>query len=231
MVAGETFVLPAGAEVVSVTDSSVIESTCDETFEEKPLLCYKLRWVINVDSEGSINYLPLLNAPVIIPEANNAWDNEGGDTPDISISYYSIAGQPVEYGGLAVDLASLESALAASPLGGLLNERKYNSEFRESVDGTDAINWNGNFSSGYTWFEIAFKAIKEVGDTVYLQFRGESGNIGDIARYYALEIDCADYPVTTQVASSGGGTNPASTTTTTTANDFAITTTTTTTIP
>lgn len=229
MVAGEKFVLPSGAEVISVSDDSVIESSCgDTTFPVKELKCYTIRWVLNYDSEGLINYFPLpFNPPIIIPEANNAWDNEGGDTPDISISFYSIAGTTIPLGSTASDLTALETALAASPVGGLLTDRKYNSEFRESVDGVDSTNWNGGFSSGYTWYELAFKAIPEVADTVYLQFFGESGNIGGIPRYVAQEIDCADYPTTTQVASGGGGVNPASTTTTTT----NATTTTTTTIP
>lgn len=217
LIAGEKFVLPPGAEIVSVSDESLIESTCPDTiFPVSEKKCYIMAWTLNYDTEGSINYLPLLNAPVIIPEANNAWDNEGGSTADISISKYSIAGAIIPLEVSADDFIGIESALASSSYGGLLTERKYNSEFRESVDGTDSVNWNGDFSSGYTIYYFAFKCIPEIAETVYFEFFGASENIGAIPRYFAQEIDCADYPTTSQVASGGSPLNPLATTTSTT---------------
>ncbi len=232
LVAGEKFVLPPGATVISVSDESLIESTCDGAFATSETLCYSISWAINFDTEGSLHYLPLFNLPVIIPEANNAWDNEGGDTPDISISHYAVAGTVTPLGSTATDFASLESALASGSAAGLLQDRKYNSVYRESVTGADSTNWNGQFSSGYTLYTFSFKAIPEVAATVYLQFLGESGNIGSVPRYFAQEIDCADFPTTTEQPSTGRPSFPASTTTTTTVNPTTTTsTTTTTTLP
>lgn len=228
LVAGEKFVLPAGAEVISVSDSSLIESTCDTTnLTTAETKCYSISWAITYDTEGLINYFPLpFNPPVIIPKANNAWDNKGGDFADISISHYGVAGNVIALGSTATDFTAMESAFASGPAAGLLTSRKYNSVYRESVTGVDAVNWNGGFSSGYTLYTFSFKALEEVANTVYLQFFGPSGNIGSIPRYFAQEIDCGDYPTTTEVASSGRPASPDSTTSTTT---FATTTSTTTT--
>lgn len=218
LVAGEVFVLPPGAEIVSVTDDTVLESSCADTiFPVQERKCFQIRWAITYDSEGLINYFPLpFNPPIIIPEANNAWDNEGGDTPDISISQYGLAGQVYPMGISATDFAAMESAFVSSPVGSLLGDRKYNHNERESVDGVDSVNWNGDFHSGYNEFVFTFRAVQEVADTFYLQFFGASGNIGSVPRYYAQEIDCADYPTTTEVASGGNPFAPAPSTTTTT---------------
>lgn len=215
LIAGEKFILPPGAEIVSVSDDGVIESSCPDTlFPVAETKCYTMAWTITFDTEGTINYFPLLNVPIIIPEANNAWDNEGADK--IKISFYSIAGVSTALGTDADDFVGLESALASSPYGGLLSERKYNSEYRESVTGVDSVNWNGDFKSGYTIYYFSFKATEEIAKTVYLEFFGPTENTGTIPRYFAQEIDCADYPATSQVASGGSPLNPLTTTTTST---------------
>lgn len=216
LIAGEKFVLPAGAEIVSVSDDSVLESSCPNTvFPVAENKCYRISWTLTSDSEGLINYFPLpFNPPIIIPEANNAWDNEGSDK--IQISFYSIAGVSTALGTNADDFVGLESALASSSYGGLLLDRKYNSEYRESVTGVDDINWNGDFHSGYTIYYFSFRATEEIAKTVYLEFFGPTENTGDIPRYFAREIDCADYPTTSEVASGGSPLNPVTTSTTST---------------
>lgn len=217
LIAGETFVLPPGAEIVSVSDDSVIESSCPGT--EFPIAenkCYRISWTATSDTEGLINYFPLpFNPPIIIPEANNAWDNEGGDDR-IKIQYYSIANVAVSLGTDFDDFVALESALASSAYGGLLTDRKYNHEYRESVTGADSTNWNGDFKSGYTIYYFSFKATEEIAKTVYLEFFGPTENTGEVPRYFAKEIDCADYPSSSEVASGGSPLNPLTTSTTTT---------------
>jgi len=226
LVAGETFVLPPGAEVISVSDASVIESSCEQEFTVAEKLCYTIDWALTYDTEGLINYFPLpFNPPIIIPDANNAWDNEGDD-PDITIASYAAAGVIVPLGTPATDFTALEASIASSSIGALLTNRKYNSGYVSGINNADNINWNGDFQSGFTVYQLAFKAVPEVAATVYLEFFGASGNIGSIPRYFAKEIDCDGYPTRTEVASSGSPVNTTTTTTTTTTS-----TTTTTTLP
>jgi hypothetical protein len=245
LVAGEKFVLPPGAEVLYVSDSGAVESSCNTEFEEKPLLCYYMQWAINVDVEGiKTVWNPFLpppgNLPIVItlPEINNAWDPDDDETDGaIIVTNIGAAGQVIPAGMSCQDFPSIESALASSSINGLVTNRRFNSETRyDDIESSADISFMGNYGdAGYILYGFWFKAIEEIGNTVYVEIQGNSGNTGTPTRYYAQLMDCADYPVTSEIPTSGsGGTSrgpDVSTTTTTTFDLSPFATTTTTTIP
>lgn len=50
---GEVFVLPPGAEVVYVSDTNAVTSSCEEDLPTEDLLCYQLSWAITDNGNGS----------------------------------------------------------------------------------------------------------------------------------------------------------------------------------
>lgn len=247
LVAGEKFVLPPGATVLSVTDAGAIESSCNTDFKEEPLVCFYMQWAVNKDVEGIKSvWNPFLPPPVggmpiaiTLPEINNAWDPDDDETDGtIIVTNFGAINQIIPAGMSCQDFSSIESTLASSSISGLLSSRRFNSETRyDDVESSADISFLGNYGdSGYILYGFWFKAIEEIGNTVYIEIQGNSGNTGTPTRYYAQLMDCADYPVTSEIPTSGnGGTSRGpdiSTTTTTTFNtDPYTTTTTTTTIP
>lgn len=242
--AGEKFVLPAGAEVLAVSDSSLIESSCGGSFPTQELVCYYMQWAVNVDVEGIRQVflptaLPIAPSfgPIELPNMNNAWDPDDDETDaTITILNVGVAGQVIPGGFSCQSLTSLESTIAANPINGLVTNRKFQHfDVFDTMSAGSATNFfgPGNYgSSGYTLYGMWFKALEEIGNTVYVEIQGNSGNTGTPTRYYAQQMDCADFPNTSEVASSSGGMSitPTSTTTTTTEfhPEFSITTTTTT---
>lgn len=245
LVVGEKFVLPAGAEILAVSDSSLIESTCSSDLPEQELSCFYMQWAVNVDVEGNRQVflaaaLPVApsTGPIKLPTMNNAWDPDDDETsPSILVTNVGGAGLVIPGDFSCQSLTSLESAIAAnSTLNGLLSSRKFNHiDVFDTMDAASSTNFfgPGNYGdSGYTLYGMWFKAIEEIGKTVYVEIQGQSGNTGTPTRYYAQLMDCADFPNTSEVASSSGGINTSggeSTSTTTTVLDpsFYLTTTTT----
>lgn len=203
--AGETFVLPPGAEVVSVSNSSAISSSCPGDLPEVAIKCYRIRWVVNKDPEGRITYISPFLGPqgISIPNTNNAWEDDDDDSLPIIINKVYVGGQLVDAGSINCrDLASLESVIHGSSGGGAITERKYLTGTQlGALTGAETASWGSRWKSGYVWFEIYFKAPEEIGKQVYLELGGGNGNIADIPRLFAAEIDCTAYPTTTVVTS------------------------------
>lgn len=245
--AGEKFVLPAGAEILAVSDNSLVESSCAGDLPEKDLVCFYMQWAVNVDVEGKrqvflATALPVAPAtgPIKLPKMNNAWDPDDDETdPTITVTNVGGAGLVIPGGFSCQSLTSLESLIAAnSTLNGLLTNRKFNHiDVFDSMDTASATNFfgPGNYgNSGYTLYGMWFKAIEEIGKTIYVEIQGNSGNTGTPTRYFAQLMDCSDFPTTSEVASSSGGVStppPEPSVTTTTSLDPGFYLTTTTTIP
>ncbi len=207
MSAGETFVLPPGAELISVSDIGAVTSSCPDPLPNVEMKCWKIRWVDNIDPQSSgpgtlvsgatgIGAIPVL---IELPTINNAWDNEEGGP--ITIDKISILGTVTDTTGLHIhDLAGLENAIAGSPSGSILTDRKYKSgENLTALTSGSAGNFNNNYDAGYRWSELWFKASQESAETVYLQFLSASDNIGNNARFFANEEDCEAYPTTSDL--------------------------------
>lgn len=222
MVAGEKLVLPSGGEVIGVTDSSLVTSTCSDELPDVELACFYMQWAINVDPEGDRMVFspafPLVTLPIKIPKINNAWDPDD-DGPPILVLNFGITGQVAAINVNCQDFTSLEGAIITSSFGALLSSRKWNHEEHiEPLTAAESTNWlgQGNFRSGYYIYQLAFKAIKEIGETAYLELQGPNGNTGSPTRYYAQPLDCAEFPLTTEVVSSATVISPITTSTTTT---------------
>lgn len=215
--AGEKFVLPPGAEIVSVSDTGAVESDCTADLPEAEMKCYRIRWVTNVDTEGPLLYIGgFVTGGVVIPARNNAWDDEESAFR-IKISNISVGNVVATAGCGIADLASLEGYFASSGLGGSLMDRKYLAGANTSNDDPGAFpGFAGAFVGGYNWYEMYFKAPEEIALTVYIEAGSEDNNIADIPRFFAREIDCADYPTTTVVNPQLAVGTTTSTTTTTT---------------
>lgn len=214
--AGETFVLPPGAELISASDTNAITSSCPDPIPNVPVKCWRIAYALNEDPEGgrTINAIIALppiggglgTAQAVIPGTGNAWEQGDGDGTDwINIHTLSIGGSITTVDIACNDFTNLEAAFQTSSTGALLTERKWNSWFKEQpLTFAEDAQWGNWWKSGYHIVSLHFKATEEIAKTVYLEFQssvaivGES-NIGDIPRFFAREIDCEDYPTTTLV--------------------------------
>ena len=200
MQAGETFVLPPGAVLISASSANVTSSCGDIPIVEQK--CWKIRWVLNKDPEGAIVYFSsLIGLPqtVIIPSKNNAWDPEDG-TP-VTVENIGVGGTIASVGSIdCSNLAALEAFINASSFNGALIDRKYlMGEQVEAPTLGEQLEWGNRFKSGYYYYELYFKAVEEVAKTVYIELGSTDNNIADIPRLYARELDCEDYPLVSAV--------------------------------
>lgn len=238
MVAGEVFILPPGAEVIGVTNDSVT-SSCGNDLPTVELACFYMQWAINIDPEGDrFVFSPLTvtagippigpgTMPIHLPKVNNAWDPDDDETsPSIIVTNIGVAGQVIPGGMSCQDFTSIESAILVNAANGLVTNRKWLHEDRfDSISALTQANFllNSYGDSGYILYGLWFKAIKEIGETVYIEIQGNSGNTGTPTRYYAqLMDDCSEYPTTSEVASSGTVNGITSTTTTSTTTTTTI---------
>lgn len=204
--AGETFVLPPGAELISASSATAITSSCGDDIPVEETKCYKIRWVENTDEEGltigvvSLGIGIFVPGNIRIPKMNNAWEDEGGGY--IQIVKVSAGGEIKDTSGLGInDFSGLEAAINGLASGSAMTERKYKRvEHLTGMSGLEAQHWPAGFDSGYISYELYFKAIAPVAETVYLEFFGPSDNVGNTPRYYATEIDCADYPADSDIS-------------------------------
>lgn len=208
LTAGETFVLPPGAEVISVSDSAAVSSSCGElpVAETK---CYKISWVENVDPEGGIRMV-VAGLPVapVIPSNDNAWEQGDHNGGTITFTFIGGMGSTTDTGGINYnDLSSLENVIASSPLSGALFTRKYGrTEFRNGQITPSFPDVNGGvlnsaWNSGYNTYTLYFQSVESIAKTIYLEAVSTTGNIGDLPRYFAVEIDCEEYPTESVVQS------------------------------
>lgn len=213
MTAGEVFVLPPGAEIISVSDLSAVTSSCPDPLPTEELSCYRITWVINIDPEGSKTVPALVTFPpfggglgtahIVIPNTGNAWEDYDGDTAPILIDKVSIAGTTFSAGGNVGDFSALEAAIVASSVGGIMSERKYNHyDTIQPLTVAEQAMWGSFWRSGFAVHTLHFKTIPSLAPTIYLEFlstmNSDGGNIGDIPRYFAREVDCSTYPTTTE---------------------------------
>ncbi len=214
LAAGETYVLPPGAEIVSVSDLGALTSSCDEDFPTEELKCYTIAWVTNIDPEGSKTIKALVTLPpfggglgtavVGVPNTGGAWEDTDGDTAPITIDKISIGGNIIASGVVLSDFSSLEASIASSPLSGILSERKYNHyDTIQPLTFAEEQMWGSWWRSGFVMWTFHFKSIASVAETVYFEFLSalneNGGNIGSVPRYFAKEIDCVNYPTTTEI--------------------------------
>lgn len=212
MSAGETFVLPPGAELISASDSGAITSSCSTPIPTVPTKCWQIMWVLNLDSEGgktvrAIVAVPpiavgLGNALIDIPNTGNAWEVGDDDTADITIENISIGGNVVSSSVSCTDFTNIENTIAGSSSGALLSDRKYNMfTKKQSLTFSENEMWGDWWESGYKVYTFSFKATEEIAKTVYLEFATtlDPTNIGSIPRYFAKELDCDNYPTTSLV--------------------------------
>jgi hypothetical protein len=212
MSAGETFVLPPGAEIISVSDLGAITNSCPDPLPTEELSCYRISWVLNIDPEGSKTVPALVTLPpfggglgtavVAVPNTGNAWEDGDGDTAAVNIDKVSIAGTVVSAGVQCADFTALEAVIAGSSVGGILSDRKYN--FYDTIQPltvAEQAMWGSWWQSGFRMYTMHFKSIPTLAATVYLEFvsalNADGGNIGSIPRYFAQEVDCLTYPTTT----------------------------------
>lgn len=212
MTAGETFVLPPGAEIISVSDLTAVTNSCPDPLPTEELLCYRITWVTNIDPEGSKTVPALVTFPpfggglgtahIVIPNTGNAWEQGDDDTNNVTISNISIAGTVFTCGASLSDYTSIEASIVASSVGGIMSDRKYNySDTIQSLTFAEQAMWGSFWRSGYRVHSLHFKTIPTLASTIYLEFNSDTndsgGNVGDIPRYFAREIDCTTYPTTT----------------------------------
>lgn len=213
MTAGEVFVLPPGAEVISVSDLGAVTSSCPDPLPTEEMLCYRISWVTNIDPEGSKTVPALVTFPpfggglgtahIVIPNTGNAWEQGDDDTNNLTISNISIAGTVFSCGADISDPIALEASIVASSVGGIMSERKYN--HYDNIQGlttAEQVMWGSFWRSGYSIHSLHFKTIPSLAPTIYLEFNSdtndEGGNIGSIPRFFAKEVDCSTYPTTTE---------------------------------
>lgn len=213
MTAGEVFVLPPGAEVISVSDLGAVTSSCPDPLPTEEMLCYRIAWITNIDPEGSKTVPALVTLPpfggglgaahIVIPNTGNAWEQGDDDTNNLTISNISIAGTTFTCGATINDYTAIEASIVASSVGGIMSERKYNHyDNIQSLTTAEQSMWGSFWRSGYTIHSLHFKTIPSLVSTIYLEFNSDinadGGNIGDIPRYFAREVDCSTYPTTTE---------------------------------
>lgn len=204
LAAGETFVLPPGATLISVSDTNAVTSSCSEALPQSDNKCWRINWVTNVDDEGLKFFIGgFITGNVVIPERNNAWDNEESAF-DIVVSNISAGGTIITpaVNCKVDDLTLIENIINNSAISGLMAERKY--AITDHVTDNDPGLFPGfepGLAGGYRVYSFYFKATEEIAKTVYIEFLSGDENIGDIPRYFAREIDCDDYPVTSIVTS------------------------------
>ncbi len=199
LTAGETFVLPPGAEVMGVSDLAAVTSSCGE-LTVLPNACFKMQWVINVDGEGIIQFTALFTA--IMGNHTNAWETDGPSASPIYFTKAGGLGSEVDTGGINLEQQSeMENFIAGSSFSGILTNRKYG--FSNQVSNT----FNGGFliqpnpDTGYLLYEFYFQAPLEIGKLFYFEVDSEGNNIMKKARMYATEIDCEEYPTTSVIQS------------------------------
>lgn len=221
MAAGETFVLPPGATLISASDASAVTSSCPDPIPNIPQKCWRLAWVLNQDPDGGRNVRAIVNLPplggglgtaeIVIPKTGNAWEMGDGDGTDlITISKISIGGN-ISIANIPCNIMTqVDTAVTSNTAGALLSDRKYGI-FANIQDLTFAEQqqWQGWWQSGYFILAMYFKATEEIAKTVYFEFASSTGttftNIGSLPRMYAEEIDCEAYPTTTLVPSCDDG--------------------------
>lgn len=213
---GETFVLPPGAELVSVSDIGALTSSCPDEFPTEELKCYRIAWAFNIDPEGNRTIKAIVSqsgspfppgpgfALAHVPNTGGAWEDTDNDTAPINIDKISIGGTVITGGFSASNFASLDATIASSPMSGILTERKYNHyDTIQPLTALEDGQWGHWWRSGFVMYTMHFKSIPSLAGTVYLEFlsalNADGGNIGSIPRYFAQEVDCLTYPVTTEI--------------------------------
>jgi len=199
MQAGETFVLPPGAVLISASSANVTSSCGDIPIVEQK--CWKIRWVLNKDTEGLHTYISPFIGPtgVNLPTINNAWDPE--DSSPVTVENMGVGGTIVSVGSInSNSLAALEAFINASSFNGALIDRKYltGTQIDTLTAPWDGY-WGNRIDGGYHYYELYFKAVEEVAKTVYIELGCADNNIADIPRLYARELDCDDYPLVSAV--------------------------------
>ncbi len=214
MAAGEVFVLPPGAVLISVSDTGAITSSCPDPLPVAELKCYKIRWVLNHDNpDGQKTIMSGFLGPVgvQIPDSNNAWEDSSRDRGPITIENFSIGNQVTSASSISArNLSGLESKISSSSSGGALGSRMYQSGFQETpLVGAESGQWDApgasGWSDGYDWYELYFKTVEDIAKGVYIEIAGASGNVGNVPRFFPIEIDCDDYPTTSVVTSCDPG--------------------------
>ena len=201
---GETFVLPPGAELISASDPTAITNSCGDTIPITETKCYRIKWILNVDPEGGRTVFSNVGFPfpgalqITIPSSEkNAWEDSDGQ-PTITIPKIGGGGQVIDTGGIdCKDLAAIEGVIANSAISGLITDRRYFSgNVRETLTTAEQLNWGNQnqYLTGHDWYEVYFKSTATFGPDIYFEFGG-GGNIGDVPRYFPIEIDCVDYPL------------------------------------
>lgn len=229
LVAGETFVLPPGATLISASDAGAVTSSCPDPIPDVPQKCYRLAWVLNIDPEGSrqVNAIvsqsgqlfPTPPSPgvawVDVPKTGNAWEIGDGDGTDaIVISKIGIGGNISTANVPCNVLQSVEDAVASNSAGALLSDRKYGFYPNiQSLTTSEQAMWGSWWQSGYAIVAMYFKATEEIAKTVYFEFQTSVNqlftNIGSLPRMFAEEIDCETYPTISLVTPScDDNTNP-----------------------
>lgn len=220
LTAGETFVLPPGAELISASDSNAITNSCGTEIPNVPIKCWRIAYVLNEDPEGekTVNAFVYPAGSILpprpgiaivdIPSTGNAWEQGDGDGTDwINVHTFSIGGNITTADIKCNDFTALEAAFQTSSAGALLTDRKWNSWFKEqSLSGLESPQWGSFWKSGYHIISLHFKATEEIAKSVYLEFQSSvspstESNVGSIPRFFAEEINCDDYPSTTLVTS------------------------------
>lgn len=211
--AGETFVLPPGAEIITVSNLAAITSSCDDDLPQEELKCYRISWVTNIDPNGSKTVPALVTLPpfggglgaahIVIPDTGNAWEQGDDDTNNLTVANISIAGTVFSSGADLSDYTAIDASITSSSVGGILSERKYTHyDTIQSLTVAEQAMWGSWWRSGYTMHSFYFKTIPTIAPTVYLEFNSDTndygGNIGSIPRYFAQEVDCLTYPTTTE---------------------------------
>ena len=207
---GETFVLPPGAILLGATDSSLISSSClDQNIPDTELLCYHITWILNIDPEGARTVTLPFAVPfpatggIRIPNAVNAWEDDDGDATPITVDKIAIGGTSFSAGTNCRDFNAIEAVIAGSSVGTALLDRKYiKTEHIEPLTTEEQVMWNGQnqFRTGFISFEFFFKTLDEIAPSVYLEFGGGQSNISSLTRVFPVELDCADYPTTTDIS-------------------------------
>lgn len=195
---GETFVLPPGAVLLGATDSSLVTSSClNQVIPETELKCYHIKWVLNVDPTNLFLRQPI-QIGITLPTNTNAWENNDGDAPTITVDKVSIGGITISAGVDSTDFGAIESAIEGSSAGSALLDRKY--KFSTFRGGHTTLNFpNGIDDDGYNIHEFFFKTLDTIAPSVYFEFGG-GPNIASLTRVYPVEIDCADYPTTSDIS-------------------------------
>lgn len=190
---GETFTLPPNATILFTTDGAGLESVC-ATIPQEDLKCYAIYWVMNEDWEGIAAVGGLSPATANIDAINNAWEDNDDSNSHVYISKLGGMGSVVDNGtNVSIsDLGALESAISQSIFSGALYARKY----KYTTTFSDMINNSpGSQDSGYHGYYLYFKSVPSIAETFYLEVLATLGNVPNKPRFFANEIDCAEYDV------------------------------------